>query len=241
MALTTEQLVLQMEILASKTDSTTNPNMVYKSSAVLNKGLDPEYFTSNNTKIVNAINSLAKSNTSTTLLVTNLGNKVNGILLDTDISANRSIWEATQELMSKNTIIEGIKHILEGNRQEQILGLKQEDIGKLLVVAEGDNGEGLIVKAIDAVIGGGGNSSAENVSYSNEIKPEITSVKDALDFILSNPVDNTISWEDIEDKPVIPNGLVLTEDALVMRENEEDISSVPLMDNDDVDNIIESL
>lgn len=236
MALTAEQLVLQMELLTSKTDSTTNPNIIFKPSTVLNKGLDPDYFTGNNTKLVNAINMLAKSNDSTATLVASLGNKFNNVLLDVSDGINQVLWQDTQKLMAKDTLIEGIKHILEGNRQEQILGLKQSDVGKCLVVAENETGEGLIVKAIDNMF-----SSAENVSYANETKPEITSVKDALDYILSKQLEDIIEWGDIEDKPLVPNGLVLTEDALVMRENEEDISSVPLMNKDDLDNILESL
>lgn len=236
MALTAEQLVLQMELLTSKTDSTTNPNIIFKPSTALNKGLNPDYFTGNNTKLVNAINKLAKSNDSTAILVASLGDKFNNVLLDVSDGVNQVLWQDTQKLMAKDTLIEGIKHILEGNRQEQILGLKQTDVGKCLVVAESETGEGLIVKAIDNMF-----SSAESISYVNETKPEITSVKDALDLILSKQLEDVIEWGDIEDKPLIPNGLVLTEDALVMRENEEDISTVPLMNNDDIDNILESL
>lgn len=236
MALTTEQLVLQMELLTSKTDSTTNPNIIFKPSTVLNKGLDPEFFTGNNTKLVNAINKLAKSNDSTATLVATLGDKFNGILLDISDGANQVLWQNTQNLMGKDTIIEGIEHILKGNRQEQILGLKQKDVGKCLVVAESETGEGLVVKAIDSMF-----SSAESIPYNNETKPELKTVKDALDFILSKQVEDVIEWDDINSKPMIANGLVLTEDALVMREDEQDISSVPLMNNDDISNILESL
>mgnify|MGYP003296124153 CR=1 FL=1 len=48
MALTTEELLLQMQILTEKTDESTNPNMIYKKSKALNKGLNPEYYSGNN-------------------------------------------------------------------------------------------------------------------------------------------------------------------------------------------------
>ena len=96
MAMTSEELLLQMNILASKTDSTTNPNMVFKSSGLLNKALDPAYFTSNNTKIVNAINMLAGNIFDADSKVTDLGNKINNILLDTGYYYNQVLWTELQ-------------------------------------------------------------------------------------------------------------------------------------------------
>ena len=55
--MTDEQLMLQLEILTSKTDQ--NPNMVYKANAALNKALNPSFFSGNATTIGNAINDLA--------------------------------------------------------------------------------------------------------------------------------------------------------------------------------------
>ena len=57
MAMTDEELLLQMNILTTATEN--NENMKYRANAALNKGLNPEFFTGNNTKIVNAINKLA--------------------------------------------------------------------------------------------------------------------------------------------------------------------------------------
>lgn len=239
MALTVEELVLQMSILSDKTDSATNPNMVYKSATALNKALDPSIFTGNNTKIVNAINMVAKKTNNLDTTITGLLDKFNPIILDTNISTNQAIWEATQGLMAKDTIIEGIKHILEGNRQEQILGLKAEDIGKVLSIARDEHGN-LITKAID-MIAGGGPVNALNVEYSNESKPEFTNVSDALDYILANQTEVNVDWDSILHKPMIPNGLVMTEEALVMREDEKDISQVPLTSPEDINNIIGSL
>lgn len=239
MALTVEELVLQMSILSDKTDSVTNPNMVYKPAAALNKALDPSIFTGNNTKIVNAINMVAKKTNNLETTITSLMDKYNNILLDTSAGSNQAIWEATQGLMAKDTIIEGIKHILEGNRQEQILGLKAENIGKVLSIAKDEQGN-LVTKAID-MIAGGGPIKALNVEYSNESKPELTNVSDALDYILANQTEVNVDWDSILHKPMIPNGLVMTEEALVMREDEKDISQVPLTSPEDINNIIGSL
>lgn len=239
MALTTEQLVLQAAILSDKTDSNTNPNMVFKSTTTLNKALDPSYFTGNNTKIVNAINLLAKQNKSVELIVTNMIDKTNSVLLDTSDTTNQMIWSTTQSLMGKNTIIEGIKNILEGNRQSQILGLKQEDIGKVLSVGTNESGE-LVAKAIDLVVSGGP-VAASDVSYTNESKPELTTVSDVLDYLLINNTPSSIDWSIIENKPVIPNKLELTNEALIMREDDQEISKVLLTDTEDINNIIGSL
>ena len=48
------------EILTRRMDTKTNPLLVYKPNAVMNKGLDPEYFKGNGAKIVNMFNSLVR-------------------------------------------------------------------------------------------------------------------------------------------------------------------------------------
>ena len=56
MALTEEELKQQANVLATKTED--NPNMPYKANATLNKGLNPDYYSGQYTKIVNALNKL---------------------------------------------------------------------------------------------------------------------------------------------------------------------------------------
>ena len=91
MAMTDEELMLQMNILASKISD--NPNMPIKSNAMLNKGLNPEFFSGNYTKVVNALNQLAVNadiaNTNANLVA----DKVNELLLDTSNFENQAIWE----------------------------------------------------------------------------------------------------------------------------------------------------
>lgn len=238
MALTTEQLILQMSILSDKTDPATNPNMVYKPATALNKALDPSIFTGNNTKIVNAINMVANKAESNKVAVTDAINKFNNILLDTSDFTNQQIWSALQTAMGANTIIEGITRILEGKNQHQILGLQEGDIGKVLSIGKNEKGE-LITKAIDMISGGSVDSN--NVSYSNVSLPEITNVSDALDYIIANQSPDVIDWNAITNKPNIANKLSLSEDALVMAEDDQEISRVALTTADDINNIVGSL
>ena len=248
MAMTDEELLLQMNILASKTDSTTNPNMVFKKSALLNKALDPTYFTNNDTKIVNAINLLADKINDANTSVVDLNDKVNSILLDTTDIANQSIWEELQALMGKPTIIEGLKAILEGGNQQRILGITAEDVGKILSVAQDEDGN-VIVKAIELAAGGGGSGevpTAIEIGYTNVDHPEITNVESALDYLFTNQGSSggtidSITWDKITNPPSIPNALELTDNSLVLKDEYGEMSSVPLMSNEDINTIVNSL
>ena len=249
MAMTDEELLLQMNILATKTDSKTNPNMVYKTNATLNKGLNPDYFSGNYTKIVNALNQLAGSAETSKVTATNVLEKVNSVLLDVDSTDGGAIWRQVQELMDKPTIIEGIQNILEGNRQEQILGLTADDVGKILSVQQNENGN-LVVKAIDAVIEGGGSMPSEidaaKVMYSNESFSRFTNISEAMDFVLAN-LDNSgetssdIFWDAIINKPEVANNLVLTGDSLSLQSEQGIMASVGIVSDLDIDNIINNL
>lgn len=235
MAMTDEELLLQMNILASKTED--NPNMVYKSNKTLNKGLNPAFFTGNDTKIVNAINLLAETSVKISDLSDAVAAKVNELLLDTSSDANRVIWDNVKELMEMDTIIEGIQRILEGKQQDKILGITPDDIGKILTVAQAEDGE-MMVKAIDNIL----NSS--QLEYTHEEHPEVTTVEDALDKLFElqgNTVIDEITWDKIINKPQIPTGLGLTNDSLVMMSDEGEMSSVPLMNDEDVNMLISDL
>lgn len=245
MALTDEELLLQMNILASKTSD--NANMVYKSNAALNKALNPEFFSGNNSKIVNAINLLAADADKVKIAATDVANKVNDVLLDTDTTDNKPIWEHVQSLMGKSTIIEGLENILTGNKQKEILGLNENDIGKYLTVAQDDKGQ-LMVKAIDTIIGGGSIPTAVEIPYDNEKNPEIINVKDALDYLFTNCSNNgnliipeNIFWEDIKNKPAMVNELAISEDKLCLMSEDGTVSSVDLTIDTDIDHIINGL
>ena len=142
MAMTDEQLMLQLEILTSKTDQ--NPNMVYKANAALNKALNPSFFSGNATKIVNAINDLAVKTDQSIVTAKTVAQKVNDILLDVDTTDNAVIWENVKGLMGKETIIEGLEEILKGNLVDNVLGISSADYGKVLSVDVTNEGRAIV-------------------------------------------------------------------------------------------------
>lgn len=249
MAMTDEELLLQMNILATKTDSATNPNMAFKSNATLNKGLNPAYFSGQYTKVVNALNQLAASSEVATNTATNVLNKVNELLLDTDATTGAIVWENVKTLMGKSTIIEGIEQILSGNLQDKILNISVDDIGKVLIVDK--DSEGRLITSTIEVAGLGEAVKSEDVVYSNPDRPEFANVQSALDYILNNegsfgggsgssgPVE--INWDEILGKPAIPTGLSLTETQLCLNSEEENMSAVDLVTDQDIDSIIQTL
>lgn len=234
MAMSEEELKRQLDILTTKTSE--NPDMVYRANASLNKGLNPDYFTGNNTKIVNAINWLAENNVQTSQLAEIVANKVNEILLDTSIDANNDIWKNVKELMEMDTIIEGIQRILEGKQQDKVLGITPDDIGKILSVAQAEDGE-MMVKAIDNILNAG------QMEYTHEEHPEVQTVEGALDklFEMQSQSLTEINWDMIMNKPEIPTGLELTNESLVMMSDNREMSEVPLMTDEDVSNLLSEL
>lgn len=246
MAMSDEELLQQMNILTSKTGS--NPLMVYKPLASLNKGLDPSLFIGSDTKIVNAINKLAKKVNDTIVKSDDTLNKVNEVLMDTADYTKNQIWEELKTLMGKDTIIEGLKNILDGNVQQQVLGITADDIGKVLSVVQDENGN-LKTQAIDiSNLGGGGiveEIAANKVTYTNEAKKEITNVEGALDYLFTNmnsgSVIDSITWDKIQNPPEIAKGIELSADALILKSESGEMSSVPLVSDEDVNGIVDTL
>ena len=234
MAMSEDQLKLQLDILTSKTED--NPDMTYRANAVLNKGLNPEYFTGANTKIVNAINLLAADSVKTSEVAQLVAEKVNEILLDTSIDANNVIWQNVKELMEMNTIIEGLERILSGKQQDKILGITPDDIGKILTVSQAADGE-MMVKAIDNILNAG------QMEYTHEEHPEISTVEGALDklFGMQGQGISEVTWDMIMNKPEVPTGLELTNESLVMKSEHGEMSEVPLMSDEDVNMLINDL
>ena len=113
MALTDQEKVLQAGILAEKTDTTTNPNMVYSTAGAANKGLNPAYFTGNNTKIVNAMNKTYKQAEMAMSTVGTFGNKLDDILLNTETSEGQTKLEQLRTDMGQQTLIEGLIDLYE--------------------------------------------------------------------------------------------------------------------------------
>lgn len=238
MALTEDQILQQINVLAVKTSD--NPDMVYKANATLNKGLNPAYFTGNNTKIVNAINVLAAQNAANEAIVQNISDKVNSILLDASTSVGAEIWEETKELMETDTIIEGINNILSGNLQDKILGFDIDDSGKVLIVqADEEGGVKTVAKYIEEIV------DVSKLEYSNNKVSSINNVQAALDYLFENqgqgeqiPVD--VEWVDIKNKPEIGSQLELSDDSLVLK-NEEGtaISEIQLVTDEEIDDLLD--
>lgn len=113
MALTDQEKVLQAGILAEKTDEATNPNMTYTTSVIANKGLNPAYFTGNNTKFVNAMNATYKQAQTAMTTVNSFGNKINGVLLDTGTTDGQVKLEQLRTDMGYQTLIEGLIDLYE--------------------------------------------------------------------------------------------------------------------------------
>ncbi len=249
MALSEDELRLQLDILTQRTDQ--NEQMVYKTSAILNKALNPDVFSGQNSKIVNAINLLASDAEQTNSLSNNVANKVNEILLDTSMDVNLAIWNETKELMEKDTIIEGIRHILQGQQADKILGLSSDNLGKVLTVGEDMLGN-LIIDFVDMPQGGSGGGEgsgeftgdivAEQVMYFNPARPEFTNVAEALNAALEGGgAGGTIIWEQIVNRPDVPNKMELTEQELVLKGDDGDISSVEIISSADIDDIFSEL
>jgi Tfp pilus assembly pilus retraction ATPase PilT len=237
-ALTDEQILQQINVLTKKTSE--NPDMTYRSNASLNKGLNPEYFTNNSTKIVNAINDLAAANDNIKTLANDVSNKVNSILLDTDLYDNALIWDETKALMGKDTIIEGINAILKGDFQNKILNFTIDDAGKVLTVGMDDEGKPTTVaQTIESIV------NVENLQYSNSKETSITNVKDALDYLFetsNSTVVNEVDWNAIKNVPDLGSKLALNDSKLCLTDEKgKVISEVEIITNEDIENIINNM
>ena len=163
--------------------------------------------------------------------------KINEILMSPS-EENEKLWENLKILMEQPTLVEGIQRILEGKQQEKVLGITPDDIGKFLTVAQNPEDNEMMVKAIDNILAG-------KVVYEQEEIPEVTNVESALDKLFEIQkncitIDDLI-WDKIMNKPEIPTGLAMTNNALVMTSDEGEMSSVPLVSDEDINNIVSDL
>ena len=254
MAMTDEELLLQMKILTDKADSATNPNMVYKSNKTLNKGLNPEYYSGNNTRIVNILNDLFAADVKTETAANNVAAKVNEILKDTATSDGAAAWANLQEKMGRSTIIDGLNDILDGKKAVDILGVSEADIDKVLTVGQDEKGN-LILKAVEQIAAGGPvEVKVEEIAYTNPNKESITNVKQALDYVIDAVANGNfegglggggiigeIVWDMIDDRPLVADGLVMTDTHLEIREGAATISAVELSTEEDIEMMVEQL
>ena len=237
MALSEEAILQQINVLTSKTSE--NPEMVYKTIAALNKALNPEHFSGHNSTIVNAINKLASEVNLLNTAIVNLINKNNEVLSDIYTAENKENWADAKELMGVDNIIDGIRAILEGKKQDLILDLDIADNGKLLSVTINEVGQpevkAVSIESLHVEVG------AYDVAYLNRDFKELSSVGEALDKILEES-RHPIDWDRIVGKPEVGNQLMIEDDSLVLKDEEQDeLSSVPIVNDQDISDIVASL
>ena len=222
MALSEETILQQINVLTTKTSE--NPKMEYKTIPALNKGLDPEHFTGNDTKIVNAINKIAMETKALNTAVIGMISRVNELISDMSSEVNRAVWEETMKLMNADNIVEGMKNLAEGKLIDKMLNLQPADDGKLLSVITDAYGN-ISVKpvsphAIDIEV------DAYSVSYVNRDLKGIKSIGEAIDVICESRINNIA---------------MINDNMTILSSDNQEIASVPLMNDSDVLNIISAL
>lgn len=245
MALTDEQVLQQLTVLTEKTSD--NASMKYTKSARTNKGLNPEKFSSYNSKIVNAINLLYDDSLQIQADAAASTKMINDVMGSTLLVENKEVWDSVVAILTNikpayNNMIYASKAILTGEAISQILQVSKEDKGKLLSI-DVDEENHVIIKTVAAGSGTGGDITsldASSVTYSNTNITSLTNVKEAIDYMLTNNVSE-INWENIKNKPDLADGLGLTDAALVLKSGEKDMSTVELMTETDVTEIVNTL
>lgn len=243
MALTDEQVLQQLTVLTEKTSD--NASMKYTKAPRTNKGLNPEKFSSYNSKIVNAINLLYADSLKIQADAATSTQMINDVMGSTSVAENQEVWNSVVAILTNikpayKNMIYASKAILTGEAISQILQVSKEDKGKLLSI-DLDEENNVIIKTVPAGSGGSITSlDASAVTYSNTNVTSLTNVKEAIDYMLTNNVSE-INWENIKNKPDLADGLGLTDTALVLKSGEKDMSTVELMNETDVTEIMNAL
>lgn len=128
-----ERKQVQYDVFTYRLDSTTNDKLVYRASKLLNKGLNPNYFTGDNTKIVNILNDFYTVIDKTKSTVAEVYNVFNPVVLDTAVDSNKAILEAMRKVTGKQTLV------------ESVLALAKGEIGGLAVLNPTDAEDGFVV------------------------------------------------------------------------------------------------
>ena len=128
-----ERKQVQYDVLTYRLDVTTNDKLIYKASKLGNKGLNPAYFSGNDTKLVNILNKYYEDIDYVKSTTTGVYSKFDPIVLDTDDPDNKAILEAMRKATGKNTLI------------ESVLALAKGEIGGLAVLNPTDAEDGFVV------------------------------------------------------------------------------------------------
>ena len=128
-----ERKQVQYDVLTYKLDVTTNDKLVYKLSKLANKGLNPAYFSGNDTKLVNILNKFYEDIDYVKSTTAGVYSKFDPIVLDTDDPNNAAMLEAMRKATGKQTLI------------ESVLALAKGEIGGLAVLNPSDAEDGFVI------------------------------------------------------------------------------------------------
>ena len=128
-----ERKQVQYDVLTYKLDTNTNDKLVYKTNTTLNKGLNPSFFSGNNTKLVNILNKFYSDIKSIMGTTNAVYDKFNPIILDTTDPNNKLILNQMRTATGKDTLI------------ESVLALAKGEIGGLAFLNPTDANDGHVV------------------------------------------------------------------------------------------------
>ena len=110
----TDKQQVQYDVLTFKLDSTTNPKLVYKAMPTANKGLDPNFFSGNSTKLVNILNKFAKDMKDTSDIVNKVYDTYNPVVLNTTTDEGKALLEKMRLATGKDTLVESVTALANG-------------------------------------------------------------------------------------------------------------------------------
>ena len=110
----TDKQQVQYDVLTFKLDSTTNPKLVYKAMPTANKGLDPNFFSGNGTKLVNILNKFANDMKNTSDIVNKVYDTYNPVILNTTTDEGKALLEKMRLATGKDTLVESVTALANG-------------------------------------------------------------------------------------------------------------------------------
>lgn len=128
-----ERKQVQYDVFTYKLDTATNSKLYYRANTGSNKGLNPAYYTGNNTKLVNILNFLFKEIQKANASVNSVFTKLDPVILDVSSTENEAILEAMRKATGKQTLI------------ESVLALAKGEVGGLAVLNPTDAEDGFVV------------------------------------------------------------------------------------------------
>ena len=110
----TDKQQVQYDVLTFKLDSTTNPKLVYNKMSIMNKGLNPKFFSGNGTKLVNILNKFANDMKNTSDIVKKVYNTYNPVVLNTTTDEGKALLEKMRLATGKDTLVESVTALANG-------------------------------------------------------------------------------------------------------------------------------